>query len=147
VNGWSVLADLVLVVHASYVAFVVVGLAAIVAGWALDWRWVRNAWFRGLHLVAIGLVFAESMLGVACPLTVLENAMRWRAGEQGYPADCMTFWLHRVMFFNWPPIVFLLLYAGVTIIVAAMYRLVPPRPLRPRENSPARESPHDARLP
>ena len=32
--------------HAVYVAFVVLGMAAILAGIALRWQWVRNFWFR-----------------------------------------------------------------------------------------------------
>ena len=71
--GWSVLADLVLLFHAAYVGYVVFGLVAIVLGIALGWSWVRNFWFRLTHLGAIGLVVAESIVGVACPLTTLEN--------------------------------------------------------------------------
>ena len=41
------LADAVLAVHFAYVAFVVLGMAAILLGIALGWRWVRNFWFRG----------------------------------------------------------------------------------------------------
>jgi hypothetical protein len=153
VNGWriaaEILADMVLIFHAAYVAFVVLGLAAIVAGWALDWRWVRNTWFRGLHLVAIGLVFAESIIGIACPLTVFENWLRWHAGEQGYSTDFLAYWVHQLIFYNWSPWVFLSLYAGVTILVAAMYRLVPPQPRKPRPGAAQTPSPPSggARLP
>lgn len=130
-TGWQIaariLADIVLLFHASYVAFVVLGLMAILAGWAFEWRWVRNVWFRTLHLVAIGLVFCESMLGVNCPLTVLENSLRWEAGEPGYSTDFVAHWVHLLIFYNWPPWVFLSLYAVVTMIVAGLYRLVPPQ--------------------
>jgi Protein of Unknown function (DUF2784) len=153
VNGWriaaEILADIVLIFHAAYVAFVVLGLAAIVVGWALGWRWVRNTWFRGLHLVAIGLVFAESIMGIACPLTVFENWLRWHAGEQGYSTDFLAYWVHQLIFHDWPPWIFLSLYAGVTILVAAMYRLVPPEPRRRKLASAqaGKQSASDARLP
>ena len=35
-----------LLLHVVYVAFVVLGMAAILAGIALGWQWVRNFWFR-----------------------------------------------------------------------------------------------------
>ena len=45
---WArVLADLIVVLHAAYVSFVVFGLAAILLGVVFRWRWVRNVWFRG----------------------------------------------------------------------------------------------------
>jgi hypothetical protein len=153
VSGWrivaGILADLILVFHAAYVAFVVLGLVAIVAGWALGWRWIRNRWFRGLHLAAIGLVFAESMLDVACPLTVFENSLRWRAGQQRYASGFLEYWLHRLIFFDWPPWVFMALYVGVTMAVAVMYLLVPPEPRQRRAGASQAHPDHTrgARLP
>jgi hypothetical protein len=152
VNGWRIFAgigaDLVLIFHAAYVAFVVLGLVAIIVGWTRGWRWVRNVWFRRLHLVSIGLVLAESVLGVACPLTVIENSLRLLAGEQGYPTDFVAYWMHQLIFYDWPPWVFFLLYAGFTALVAATYWLVPPEPRRRRGGEQARASrANDARLP
>ena len=69
-------AALVLVVHVAYILFVVAGLALIWIGAWLGWRWVRNFWFRVLHLCAIALVALEAILGIACPLTVLEDQLR-----------------------------------------------------------------------
>lgn len=63
------LADLVLVVHASFVAFVIVGLLLIWIGHIRRWAFVRSFWFRVAHLAAIGVVAAESMSGFVCPLT------------------------------------------------------------------------------
>ena len=63
------LADAVLVLHFAYVAFVVLGMAAILAGIALGWQWVRNFWFRGVHFLMIAAVAVESLLGILCPLT------------------------------------------------------------------------------
>jgi Protein of Unknown function (DUF2784) len=141
VSGWRVFAgipaDIVLMFHAAYVAFVVLGLLAIIVGWALGWRWVRDPWFRGFHLASIGVVFAESLIGIACPLTVFENWLRWRAGEQGYATDFLAYWVSQLIFFNWPPWVFLSLYAGVTTAVAALYLLVPPEPCKPRAGAQA----------
>ena len=72
----ATLADIVLVLHALVVVFNVGGLAAIWIGAALDWRWIRNFWFRVIHLGSMGVVAAGSLLGMICPLTVLEDALR-----------------------------------------------------------------------
>ena len=70
---WArVLADVIVVFHAAYVSFVVFGLVAILLGVVFRWNWVRNFWFRSIHLIAIGIVVGEALVGVPCPLTVWE---------------------------------------------------------------------------
>src|SRR5206468_711548 len=56
------LADVILVVHASFVLFVVGGFVLILIG-ARSWSWVRNRAFRILHLAAIAFVTIETVLG------------------------------------------------------------------------------------
>ncbi len=70
---WRVLADLILVLHAAYVLFVLGGQMMILSGWMLGWTWTRGYMFRLLHLLAIGFVVLEAWWGVTCPLTRLEN--------------------------------------------------------------------------
>lgn len=70
------LADLVLIIHFLYVLFVVGSLPVIWLGAWLRLTFVRNPWFRYLHLAAILFVVAESLLGVVCPLTAWENTLR-----------------------------------------------------------------------
>jgi hypothetical protein len=70
------LADAVLVVHALIALFIVGGLAAIWVGSGLGWEWVHSWLFRLAHLFAIGLASTLSLLGLACPLTVLEDWLR-----------------------------------------------------------------------
>jgi Protein of Unknown function (DUF2784) len=127
---WRLFADAVVLIHAAYVAFVIFGFIAILIGAALEASWVQNFWFRILHLAAIALVLAEALLGMICPLTCLENILRVRAGQAGYPADFIGYWVHRLIFFAWPPWVFVALYAGFTFVVAAVFCLVPPEPPR-----------------
>ena len=72
-------ADVVVVLHAAYVSFVIFGQLAILVGILCRWAWVRNVWFRWLHLLAISIVVIESLLGIVCPLTTLEDWLRVRA--------------------------------------------------------------------
>lgn len=71
---YGALADLALVIHFAFVAFVVFGgLAAL--------RWRRVAW---VHIpVAIYGALIE-LVGFVCPLTPIEIAFRERGGEAGY---------------------------------------------------------------
>ncbi len=121
------LADAIALVHIAYIAFVVIGFALILLGAALGWRWVRNFYFRAAHLLAIAIVLAEAIVGIACPLTVLENLLRLRAGEPAYARDFVGYWVDRLIFHNWPPPVFSAIYAIFTIAVLAAFFLAPPR--------------------
>jgi hypothetical protein len=121
----SLAADLVLALHFAYVAFVVGGLAAIWVGCALGWQWVRNRWFRVLHFAAIALVAVEALVGVMCPLTVLEDMLR--SGEAGGTGFVQR-WLHAILFWDLPLWAFTAMYLAFAALVAATFVLLPPRP-------------------
>ena len=123
---WRLLADGVVLLHASYVAFVVFGLFAIAIGGVLGAGWVRNLRFRALHLAAMALVFLEMLTNITCPLTVLEDDLRRRAGESAYPGDFISYWTHRLIFFSWPPWVFDALYTGTMLAIIVLLLVVPP---------------------
>lgn len=82
-NAWSILADVLLILHFAFVAFVVGGFVVIWVGYFCRWPFVRNFWFRLAHLVAMGCVFLETLTGFVCPLTDWENQMRLRADQPG----------------------------------------------------------------
>jgi hypothetical protein len=105
------------------VAFVVGGLFAIWVGALRRWRWVRHFWFRMAHLAAIFVVAAEAIMGMVCPLTLWEDALRGRGSETGF----IERWLHAVLFYDFPPWVFTAGYAAFALIVLATFIAVPPR--------------------
>lgn len=117
------MADLILAIHFAFVLFVVGGLALIWIGFAAGWRWVRNLWFRVAHLAAITFVAGEALLGIACPLTLWEDALRGTAEEKSFIAR----WVHRVMYYTAPEWVFTVLYVGFALLVAATLWFVPPQ--------------------
>src|SRR4051812_3189133 len=78
---YGILADLVVAIHVAYVSVVVFGLLAIVLGRPFGWEWVRNRWFRVIHLVMIGIVATEAVFNWDCPLTVWEAQLRVAAGQ------------------------------------------------------------------
>ena len=131
--GYALLADLVVAIHVAYVAFVILGELAIVAGALLRWGWVRNPWFRLTHLAAIALVALEAVFHIACPLTVWEDGLRRQAGQQVADGTFIGRCLHNLLFYNdVPNWVFTAAYIGFALVVAATLILVPPRRRSPR---------------
>ena len=125
-NGYSLMADTVLMLHALFVVFVVLGLLLIMTGAWRGWVWVRNPWFRAAHLGAIGVVVLQSWLGVLCPLTGLEDSLRARAGQPGYAGSFIAYWLHRLLFYQAPDWAFIALYSLFGALVALMWIICRP---------------------
>jgi len=117
------LADLILIAHFAFVLFVVGGLVLVWIGAAANWHWVRNWWFRVAHLAAIVLVAAEALLGMVCPLTLWEDALRGAPATPSFIAR----WLHRVLFYSCPEWVFTVAYVLFALAVAVTFWLAPPQ--------------------
>ncbi len=120
------LADIILVLHALFVAFVILGLGAILLGRFRRWAWVRNWWFRIIHLVAIGFVMTEAWLGLICPLTEWENQLRIVAGLHAYSEPFFQHWLREILFYDFPTWVFTLAYTAFAVLVLIVWLLLPP---------------------
>jgi hypothetical protein len=123
-------ADLVVVLHAAFMVFVVLGLVLIWLGAWRHWPWVRNAWFRSAHLAAIGVVALQAWLGATCPLTVLENSLRIRAGGAAYPGSFIAHWTQELLYYAVPAWLFTLCYTLFGGLVAATWFAVRPRSFR-----------------
>jgi len=131
-GAYRSLADLVLITHVAFVAFVVIGLLAIVVGGFAGWRWIRNPWFRVAHLAGIGLVVAQAWLGVVCPLTTLEMALREKAGDATYSGTFVAHWLQKLLYYEAPPWVFVLGYTVFGLAVFGSWFKFRPRSFRAR---------------
>src|SRR5215211_3027308 len=96
-------ADLVLIAHTAFIAFVLFGLLLTWAGYFAGWRWVRSFGFRATHLAAIGYVVIQAYFGIVCPLTVVESNLRERSGQIAYDdRGFIHHWLHNLIFFDAP---------------------------------------------
>jgi hypothetical protein len=85
---YRLLANVVVLIHALFIAFVVVG------GF-LAWRW---RWIAALHLPCALWGMVIEYRGGMCPLTPLENALRVRAGEAGYSGGFIEHYLLPAMY-------------------------------------------------
>ena len=124
------LADVVLITHVTFVAFVVGGLLLILIGGFRGWSWIRNPLFRSVHLAAIGLVVVQAWLGVICPLTTLEMVLRERAGESAYAGAFVAHWLQKLLYFEAPPWVFAVGYTAFGLAVIGTWFKSRPRTFR-----------------
>ena len=124
---YHILADALLLLHILVVVFVVTGLAVIYIGWTLAWSWVRNPWFRLLHLVAIAIVVLQSWVGVICPLTTWEMSLRKQAGDIVYTGSFITHWLETLLYYQAPAWIFTTAYTTFGVIVVASWFVVQPR--------------------
>ena len=120
-------ADALLIAHVLFVVFVVFGLVAIYLGFWFSWGWVRNFWFRILHLGGIGFVVLESWAGVICPLTIWENQLRDKAGQSTYEGSFIQHWLQSLLYYEAPDWVFLVVYTVFGGLVLASWFIVKPR--------------------
>jgi hypothetical protein len=133
---FSTLADGVLVLHALLVLFNVGALPVIWIGYFRRWRWVRNPYFRFAHLLLIGMVAAESIFGVVCPLTSWEEALRAQSGKNSmHPGGFVAHWLHRLLFYDFPAWVFTAAYLLFFVAVLLTFYIV--RPDFPARRKPA----------
>ena len=85
---YLLLADLVLIVHFSFVLFVLFGGLMTV-------KWPRVVWIHGPALIWGCIV---EFAGVSCPLTPLENRLRLQGGESGFQGDFVSRWLLPILY-------------------------------------------------
>ena len=111
-DTYRLLADIILVIHFAFVSFVVIGLLIIWLGFFLRWSFVRNFYFRAIHILAMGVVLLEAVFGIVCPLTDWEIQLRTLGGQTVYGEQTfMQYWIHRIMFFNLGETAFTIIYA------------------------------------
>ena len=123
----SLSADLIVSIHFVYVIVVVGGLFVIILGGVLRWRFVRNFWFRAIHLAMILIVVFETIFGITCPLTDWEYELRIAAGQFNASSESFIARLiHLLIFYEFPQIVFTVVYCVFGLVVLATWRLIPP---------------------
>lgn len=129
---YSLAADILLVIHVLFVIFIVAGLLLIFIGKMRSWKWVHSAWFRAIHLVGIGIVVVQSWMGVICPLTVWEMALRDKAGGVVYAGSFISHWLSTLLYYQAPEWVFALVYTAFGALVVLSWVWIRPNSFRKR---------------
>jgi len=125
--NYGLLADVLVVFHAAFVGFVVFGQLAIVIGIICRWQWVRNFWFRTIHLLCIGYVAMESLVGLACPLTIWEQELRNLAGQPNPEGSFVGRLVHTLMFCHVEEWILDYTHIGFGVLVLLTFVLARPR--------------------
>jgi Protein of Unknown function (DUF2784) len=86
--AWRTLADLLVVLHLAFAAFVVFG------GF-LAWK---RRWVILVHVPALAWGFWVETSGQICPLTPLENHFRHLAGQAGYQGGFLDHYLVPILY-------------------------------------------------
>lgn len=119
--AYRLAADAVLLAHAAFVVFVVLG-------GLLAWRWRRAA---VLHLPAAAWGAWIEFSGGICPLTPLENRLRHAAGQAGYEGGFVEHYLLALIYpEGLTREVQIALGVAVIVINAAVYGVLLRRALR-----------------
>ena len=116
-------ANIILIIHFAIAIFIGSNLALIAIGGILKWPWVKIRLFRQIHAGLMMFVLIESILGVACPLTVLESHLRSSEPQGSF----LGYWLNRLLYWDLPNIFFLILYAACLAWTIILWRAVPPK--------------------
>ena len=77
---------------------------------------------RLLHLVLLGLITTETIVGLTCPLTVLENMFR----NVDYSSSFMSYWVAQFLYWDLPNQIFVTLYSLCFGWVSILWKICPP---------------------
>ena len=121
-----ILADIIAVIHLGYVIYVILGFILIVVGIICRWKWIRNLPFRITHLLAIIGVACEALLGINCPLTVLEFKLRYASNFSEEKVSFIGTIIDSLLYYNAPVWLFTIIYAAFAILVVIAFIIAPP---------------------
>lgn len=116
------IANFVMLIHFGLAMFITLGLFIIPLGYKCGWNWTQHWNFRLLHLSMIGFVTAETIVGLTCPLTALENLLRDVNETQTFAA----FWINKILYWDFPRQTFILLYSLCFVWVILLWKYCPP---------------------
>jgi len=120
------LADIIAIIHLGYVIYVILGFILIVAGIILGWQWIRNLPFRITHLLAIVGVACEALLGVNCPLTVLECKLRYALNLSEEKVSFIGTIIDSLLYYDVPGWLFTIIYTAFAIVAVITFIIAPP---------------------
>jgi fucose permease len=135
---YGFLADALVAVHLAYVGTVIVGLLLIIVGIVCRWQWIRNPWFRCIHLAMMLYVAYETVIDTPCPLTVWEQDLRRAAGQDpNYTDSFVGRLMDRVLFYDVSRQDLSLAYYSFAAVIVLTFVLAPPRFRRRKVTPPA----------
>jgi len=127
---YQILADLIMVIHLTWILFMLWGFVLTIRGFFYPKffdRWL----FRTAHLLGILFVVTLEILGKYCPLTLWENALRSHYNpETDYPGSFIIKQIEQLIYPDVPPLVVIIPTVLIAAFTLAAYILKPPAKLR-----------------
>lgn len=117
------IASLILILHTSIVIFIVSQFFLIPIGYKFGWNWQKKKNIRLLHLILISIVTLETCIGVACPLTIIENNLRGIYVSNSF----VDSFFNKILYWDFPKNFFLITYLASLGWTIFMWFLFPPR--------------------
>ncbi|MGH8111580.1 MAG: DUF2784 domain-containing protein [Rhodanobacteraceae bacterium] len=113
----------ILLLHLAIIVFNIAGCIAIPVGVWRHWNWVRDFWWRLVHLVCWAVVAVQALLDRACFLTI------WQADLSGvsHTQPLIAHWIDRLIYLPIPLWVFAIIYVVLFLYVIALWVFVRPR--------------------
>ena len=118
----SLIADLVLLFHFCIVIFITFGFFLIPIGYKFGWGWVLNTQLRIFHSGMVLFITLETLLGITCPLTSIENSLRGIQQSKSF----IGYWIKQIIYWDFPTQFFIILYCVFLGWTFLMWKLCPP---------------------
>jgi hypothetical protein len=122
----SLIADIVLFSHFCVVIFVTFGFFLIPIDYKLGWGWITNTKLRIFHSGMMVFITLETLLGITCPLTSIENNLRGIYQSKSF----IGYWIEQVIYWDFPILFFIILYCILLGWTLLMWQLFPPRNIK-----------------
>ena len=119
----SLTADIVLVFHFCVAAFITFGFFLIPIGYKFGWGWIAKKRIRIIHIGMMVFVTLETLLGITCPLTSIENSLRGIFQSKSF----IGYWIKHVIYWDFPTQFFIILYCILLVWTLLMWKLFPPK--------------------
>ena len=119
----SLIADIVLVIHSCVVIFMISGFVLIPIGYKFHWGWIANTQLRIFHTGMMVFITLETLLGITCPLTSIENSLRGIYQSKSF----IEYWITQIIYWDVPAHFFIILYCMFLGWTFLMWKLFPPR--------------------
>ncbi len=95
------LADLILIIHFAVVLFIIFGFFFPIF-YKFKFNFAKNYYIRIIHISLITIVLVETLVGVICPLTIIENLLRNSTQSESLIAKLLRdllFWDFSISYF------------------------------------------------
>ena len=127
---YKILADLIVVIHFSWVLFMLAGFILTLCGFF--WRGFFDWWlFRTIHMGGIVFVSSLAMLGRYCPLTVWENALRARYDPSlVYAGSCIIHYVQKLLYPDINPLVIRAVTTFIAVFTIVVFIIKPPAKIK-----------------